>query len=304
VQTIIQNVLDALSLGSLFALTALGIGLIFGVMRLMNYAHGDLITLGAYSLIVPSSAATATMFVGSWPAPAIVFAVALIVVICALICERLAFRPMRNANPSTLLISSFALSFFIQNGIIIVFTGRPKGVDLWPGLSQAIDFHGVRLQLLQLVIVGMTASLLATLTVVLKHTAVGRQMRAASEDFMMARFLGVRADRVMAIAFAVSGLLAAAVAIPYVSQRGSLTFNMGLPLVLSGFVATVIGGMGSLAGAVIGGFVVGASSVFFQVVLPPGLRLDRDAFVFALVLVILFLRPNGLVKVKSIEERV
>ncbi len=303
-QDIAQNVLDAVSLGSLFALTALGIGLIFGTMRLMNFAHGDLITVGAYALIIPANTADATMLIGAWPAPAIVVAICVIVIGFAVACERLAFRPLRNANPSTLLIASFALSYFLQNAVIMIYGGRPKGVDLWPGLGKTIEFGGGHLQLLELVVVGVTLVLLVLLTLLLKHTAIGRQMRAASEDFMMARFLGVRANRVIATAFGISGLLAATVSILYVVQRGSLTFNMGLPLVLAAFVATVIGGMGSLIGAVLGGFVVGAANVLFQIILPADLRLDRDAYVFALILVILFVRPSGLVKVKAVQERI
>ena len=108
---LVQNAIDALALGSLYALTALGIGLIFGVMRLINFAHGDLIMIGGYALIVPSSAAAAVAFIGAWPAPAMVAAIVFIVMLFALACERLAFRPLRRADPSVLLITSFALSF-------------------------------------------------------------------------------------------------------------------------------------------------------------------------------------------------
>ena len=120
----------------------------------------------------------------------------------------------------------------------------------------------------------------------------------------MARLLGVRANRVIAVAFAISGLLAAVVSLLYVTQRGALSFNMGIPLVLFAFVATVVGGMGSLLGAVLGGFVVGFASVFFQVILPVAERPQRDVLVYGLILLILLLRPSGLVKVKSIEEKV
>ena len=219
-------------------------------------------------------------------------------------CERLAFRPLRGASPSVLLIASFALSYFLQNAIIMLYGSRPKGVNLWPSLGDLIVVGRVRLQLLQLVTIGVTMVLLALLVLFLRRTPIGRQMRAASEDFTMARFLGVRANRVIAAAFAVSGFLAAVVSMLYVVQSGKLTYNLGVPLVLAAFVATVIGGMGSLLGAVLGGFVVGAASVFFQIVLPPDVRPDRDACVFALILVILLLRPSGLLRVKSAKERV
>jgi len=304
VQAVVQNIIDALSLGSLFALTSLGIGLIFGIMRLINFAHGDLIMIGAYALIVPSAAVAPQLFIGAWHPAAVVAAIILIVIIFAVACERLAFRPLRDADPSVLLIASFALSFFFQNMVLLIYEGRPKGVDLWPVLTDPFLLGDIRLPRLQIVMIAATATLLLLLVLFLKRTAIGRQMRAASEDFMMARFLGVRANRVIAAAFAISGLLAAVVSLLFVVQNGVLKFDMGVPLVLAAFVGTVVGGMGSLVGAVVGGFVVGVASVFFQIVLPLEMRLNRDAWVYGLILVILLLRPGGIVKVKAVEERI
>ena len=301
---LVQNAIDALALGSLFALTALGIGLIFGVMRLINFAHGDLIMIGGYALIVPSSAAAAVAFIGAWPAPALVSAICLIVMLFALACERLAFRPLRRADPSVLLITSFALSFFLEHLVVMIYGGRVKAVSIWPELLEVLLIGGVRIPYLQIVTIGVTIGLLVLLVLFLKRTAMGIQMRAASEDFSTARLLGVRANRVIAVAFAISGLLAAVVSLLYVSQVGALTYSMGIPLVLFAFVATVVGGMGSLTGAVLGGFVVGIASVGLQVALPVAMRPDRDVFVYGLILLILLLRPSGLVKVKSIEEKV
>ena len=303
-QAVVQNIIDALSLGSLFALTSLGIGLIFGIMRLINFAHGDLIMIGAYALIVPSAAVAPQLFIGAWHPAAVVAAIILIVIIFAVACERLAFRPLRDADPSVLLIASFALSFFFQNLVLLIYEGRPKGVDLWPVLTDPFLLGDIRLPRLQIVMIAATAALLLLLVLFLKRTAIGRQMRAASEDFMMARFLGVRANRVIAAAFAISGLLAAVVSLLFVVQNGVLKFDMGVPLVLAAFVGTVVGGMGSLVGAVVGGFVVGVASVFFQIVLPLEMRLNRDAWVYSLILVILLLRPGGIVKVKAVEERI
>lgn len=300
---LVQNVIDAIALGSLFALTALGIGLIFGIMRLINFAHGDFIMIGAYALIVPSSAITATLFIGAWPAPLLIGAICLILILLALASERLAFRPVRTAVPSVLLITSFALSFFFESAVIMVYGGRPKAVNIWAELVEPIVIAGVRIPQLQIITIAVTISLLLLLVLFLRRTAMGVAMRAASEDFRMARLLGVRANRVIAVAFAISGFLAAVVSLLYVAQTGVLSFHMGIPLVLFAFVATVVGGMGSLSGAVLGGFVVGVASVFFQVVLPVEARPNRDVWVYGMVLLILLLRPTGLVKVKSIEER-
>ncbi|MBM3518843.1 MAG: branched-chain amino acid ABC transporter permease, partial [Alphaproteobacteria bacterium] len=218
ISSLIQNLIDAMSLGSLFALTSLGIGLIFGIMRLINFAHGDMIMIGGYSLIVPSSAVAATMFIGAWPAPLLAAAVCLIVILLAIACERLAFRPLRDANPSVLLITSFALSFFLQNAVLIIYSGRPKGVDVWPELVDPILFSGIRVPALQIVTIVVTLVLLLLLVFFLQRTPIGIQMRAASEDFRMARLLGVRANRVIAAAFAISGFLAAVVSLLFVVQ--------------------------------------------------------------------------------------
>ena len=300
----IQNAIDALALGSLYALVALGIGLIFGIMRLINFAHGDFIMLGAYALIVPSSAATATLLIGAWPAPLLIGAICLFVILVALGTERLAFRPVRAAAPSVLLITSFALSFFFQNLVIMVYGGRPKAMNIWAGLAEPIIVAGIRIPKLQMITIAVTMLLLLLLALFLKRTPMGVAMRAASEDFRMARLLGVRANRVIAAAFAISGFLAAVVSLLYVAQTGVLAYHMGVPLVLFAFVATVVGGMGSLGGAVLGGFIVGIASVFFQVVLPIDWRPNRDVWVYGMILLIMLLRPAGLIRVKSAEERV
>lgn len=303
-QAIVQNIVDALSLGSLFALTALGISLLFGIMRLVNFAHGDLITVGAYALIIPSTNSNAVMYIGAWPVILTIVAICLVVIILAVLCERIAFRPLRGADPSVLMIASFAVSYFLQNALIMIYGGRPKGVDLWPFLQQQVQIGSIRLQLLQLMTIATTFVLLGLLALFLHRSALGRQMRAASENFLMARLLGVRANLVIAAAFALSGFFAAVVSMFYVVQRGTLAYDVGVPLVMAGFVATVIGGMGSVLGAVLGGFFVGVANVFFQVVLPIEMRSNRDAFVFAFVVLILLIRPSGLIKVKSVEERV
>lgn len=301
---LLQHVVDAVALGSLYALTALGIGLIFGVMRLINFAHGDFIMVGAFSLVVPSSAATSTLLIGAWPAPLLAAGVCGVVILLALATERLAFRPVRRAEPSVLLITSFAVSFFLQHAVIAIHGGRPKSANIWPNLMDPVIVAGVRIPQLQLITIAVTLVLLAALVLFLKRTPIGVAMRAASEDFLTARLLGIRANHVIAAAFAISGLLAAVVSLLYVAQTSVLSFQMGVPLVLFAFVATVVGGMGSLAGAVLGGFVVGVGSVFFQVILPEAWRSNRDVWVYALVLLILLFRPSGLVKSKSIEEKV
>jgi branched-chain amino acid transport system permease protein len=291
---LVQTLVDAVSLGSLYALTALGIGLIFGVMRLINFAHGELITFAAYALLALSGQSVPVMLLGAIAAAAVL----------ALATERAAFRPLRNADPTTLLISSFAVSFFLQKILILAVGSRLKGLDFLPELGHQIDFVGIRLPRLQIVTIVVGAVLLICLTWFLKATRFGLQMRAAAEDFRMARLLGVRANRVIAMAFALSGILAAVVSCLIVAQTGVMQPRMGVQLVIIAFVGTVIGGLGSLTGAALGGFLVGAASILLQALLPPDLRVFREAFVFIAVVLILLFRPQGLIPARGLKERI
>ena len=290
----VQHASDAISLGALYALLGLGIGLIYGVMRLVNFAHGDFIMIGGYTLFVVAEQHVVVMIV----------ATILMVVALALVSERLVFRPLRRASPATLLIGSVALSYFLSNFILVVFLGRPKTMAFGRELIEPFEILGVRIPQINIVVIAMTIVLMAGLALFLKRTTVGTNMRAAAEDFVMAQLLGVRANVVIAMAFAVGGFLAAMVALLYFSQTGSVSPRTGLPLVIIAFVATVVGGLGSLVGAALGGFIVGVVSVVLQIALPVDLRPFRDAFVFALVILMLVFRPGGLLIVQAMRERV
>jgi len=293
-QPILQTLADALSVGGLYALTALGIGLIFGIMRLINFAHGELIAIAGYTLLA---------LFGMPPAAAIVAAAAAAMLL-APVTERLAFRPLRGADPATLLIASFAVSFFLQKTLILFVGARPKGIDFLPLLGRQVDALGVRLRSLEIVAIAVSAILLAALSWFLKATRFGLEMRAAAEDFTMARVLGVRANRVIATAFAISGLLAATVSCLVVAETGVVQPRMGLQLTIIAFVGTVIGGLGSLAGAALGGFLVGAATILLQALLPPDLRAFREAFLFLAVTLVLVLRPRGLIPARGLRERI
>lgn len=291
---VLQTLVDALSVGGLYALTALGIGLIFGVMRLINFAHGELIMITGYALLA---------LLGQ-PLPVMLAGGLLAAVILALLTERVAFRPLRDADPATLLIASFAVSFFLQKTLVLFVGSRPKGIDFLPALGRQIELAGIRLQVLQVVTIAVSAILLAALTWFLRSTRLGLHMRAAAEDFRMARVLGVKANRVIATAFALSGVLAAAVAFLVIAQTGTVQPRMGLQLVIIAFVGTVIGGLGSLAGAALGGFLVGAATILLQALLPPDLRVFREAFMFVAVTLVLLLRPQGLIPARGLKERI
>jgi branched-chain amino acid transport system permease protein len=289
-----QHVVDAISLGSLDAMLALGIALVFGVMHLVNFAHGELVMIGGFTIFL-----TAAL-----PWPLIVIIVLAAVALAALLMERIAFRPVRSADPTTLLVTSFAVSILLQSVAAIIWGRRAKGVDFASGLSEPVTIFGTRIAIVDLVAIGVGVALVTGLALFLTRTATGTAMRAAAEDFTMARLLGVSANRVIAAAFAMSGILAAAAALLLVASTGTVQANMGLQPVLIGFVATVIGGVGSLVGAALGGFVLGALTVTMQVTLPLDARGYRDAAVFAIVILILLVRPSGLVASSALEERV
>ncbi len=301
----LQVVVDAASLGSLYALLALAIGLLFGIMRLVNFAQGDYITLGAYALILPSGDAVATMLVGSWPWPAMVLTVVVVCVIAALLTERLVFRPLRRADSETLLIASFAVSFLIQNVVLVVYGGRPKSAGILDGLTESVTLFGnLRVAGVELVTLAAVAVLSVGLVLFLQYTSLGVQMRAVAEDFRMAQLLGVRGNRVVAIAFGISGLIGGITSVLIVAQTGVLDYRMGVLVIVYAFFATVVGGMGSLIGAALGGFVIGSLSVFLQAYLPVDMRPFRDAFLFTIVIAILLLRPQGLIVPRGARERV
>lgn len=292
--TAIQIAVDALSLGGLYALTALGIGLIFSVMRLANFAHAELVTCAAYALFALSGQPLVMAFAGS-----VVLAVAL-----AVMTERIAFRPLRRADPTTMMIASFTVSMLIQKLLIFGLGSRPKSLDPVPALSQAVMIGPTQVSLLKLVTIAVCAVLLLALTLFLKRTSFGLQMRAAAENFTMAQLTGVRANAVIVVAFALSGALAAVVALLFAAQSGFVQPRLGVPLMITAFVATVIGGMGSLPGAVIGGLLVGVVTTLLQACLPADLRPFREAFLFALVILALLVRPNGLFPARGLKERI
>jgi branched-chain amino acid transport system permease protein len=290
----IQVLVDALSVGGLYALTALGIGLIFGVMRLSNFAHSEFITIAAYVLLALSGLPIALAFVA-----AILASVAL-----AALTERFAFRPIRNADPATMLISSFAVSMLLQKLLVFGIGSRPKALDPLPALSEAVSIGGVQLSSLKLVTILVCALALGLLTYFLRRTRYGLQMRAAAENFTMSRLVGVRANVVIALAFALSGALAAIVALLFAAQTGFVQPRFGVQIVIIAFVATVIGGLGSLEGAVAGAFLVGGLSTLLQAFLPADLRPFREAFLFLGVILVLLARPQGLFPARGLKERV
>ncbi|MBW0156609.1 branched-chain amino acid ABC transporter permease [Sedimentimonas flavescens] len=300
----LQVLFDALSLGSLYALGALGIALIFGVMRLVNFAHGDVIAFSVFALLWPSTDAVAIVFAGHLPWFLLIPFVLAVGAGLSVLSEIVVFRRFRHASPATMMIASFALGFVIRYFLLMLFSSRPKSISLLPALSQPVEILGARMPLLQLITILATIVMLIALSVFVRRTRFGLEMRAAAENFTMARMLGVRANRVIMGAFALSGALAGAISIILGAQTGTADIQMGGAVMLMAFIATVIGGLGSLEGAVLAGFLLGAASVVMQTVLPPEARPFRDAFVYGAVILVLLFRPQGLIAARGTKERV
>ncbi len=283
---LIQQTINALSLGGVYALLSLGLAVVFSIVRLINFAHGEIMTVAGYAIWVSLTLAA--------PVPAAILAGLIVAALSAVAMERVAFRAMRGANVTSLLITSFAVSEIIkvvfQNGI----SARPVPVVLPSWLTATLDLGVARVGMISIIsILSVLASLLV-LGTFLRRATLGLAMRAAAEDFAVVRLMGVRANHVVALAFAISGLLAGVAAVLWVAQRGSVDPLMGATPVLKAFIATVLGGLGSLPGAVLGGFVVGAVEVFLQAFLPETAQPFREAISLSLIIGLLVWRPNGL----------
>jgi branched-chain amino acid transport system permease protein len=266
-------------------LIALGIALVFGMMKLVNLAYGELIMIGGYVM---------------YGLAGVPWALAIVLTICAtalaaVLMERVAFRPVRGADATTLLITSFVLGYFLQNLALVVMGSIPKALEYPAFVSQSLDFGSLTISKLNLLTIGVTLALLAGLAIFLRKTPLGVQMRAAAEDFTMARLLGVKANRVIAAAFALSGLVAGVIGVLYLANLGTVSYISGFNPLLIGVVATVTGGLGSLLGAAIGGYAIGFLQVMLQAYLPSGAAPWRDAFVFGVVILILLVRPQGII---------
>jgi branched-chain amino acid transport system permease protein len=280
----LQAVIDGIALGAIYGVVAVGIGLVFGVMRLVNLAYGELITAGAYTLA----------FLSGQPAVIAITACFAVVIAMSLVLERVAFRPLRGASPATMLIASFALSYLLQNIYLLAFGSRGSTIGTLGGLNTAIAIGTLRIRWIAIVAVIVGVALLAGLTLLLNRTTIGLQLRAASADFRTARLLGVRANRVIAFAFAVSGALAAAVSVLLTVQSPLVTPNFGVQVTLFALIGVVVGGLDRLMSATLGGFAIGFATAFVGDELPSSSSVYLPSVVYGLVIVVLLVRPGGL----------
>ena len=278
---------DAFGLGAIYALMAVGIGLVFGVLRLVNFAYGQLIMAGAYVLAYTSG----------WPVAASIVACFAAVVALSLAMDRLVFRPLRSAAPATMLVTTFAVSFLFQAVALIIDlrdgTLGEIATSVAP-LNQVVTIGGVEVRKVTFVAVGVALGALIALAVVLTRTTIGLQTRAAAADFRTARLLGVRANRVIAFAVFVSGLLAGAVAVLLTVQSPFVQPDFALENTITVLVGVVVGGIDRLWTATLGGFAIGFVSVLVNAQLPTDKTVFLPSVVYGLVIVVLLLRPAGL----------
>lgn len=288
----LQQLLNALSLGGTYALLALGLAVVFSIIGLINFAHGELMTIAGYVMAFSLAAALPLGL-------AIPLAVG-VATLSAMAMERVAFRPARGASTTTLLLTSFVVSAILRVLFQNFISARPVPVPLPASLSGVFRIGSLHLGIIQSISIVTTAVMLVGLVLFLNRTVAGRAMRAAAEDFAVVRLMGLRANGIVATAFAISGLLAGVAGILWVAQRGSVDPLMGFLPVLKAFIAAIIGGLGSLTGAVAGGFLLGFIEVMLQAWLPDSLLPYRDAFAIMLVIAVLLFRPQGLLARKAI----
>ncbi|HEX3208555.1 MAG TPA: branched-chain amino acid ABC transporter permease [Geminicoccaceae bacterium] len=281
-------VIDVLSLGSLYALMALGLVLVYGILKLVNFAYGELIMVAGYALYLLDGS----------PLPWLVMALVAILaaVLASVLTERIAFRPVREKSLTAMLITSFAVSTLLQNAALLLISPRARVVPLPDLFSQNFMIGGVLIQVRDLLAVAVSLAMLALFTLLLNRTVLGIALRAAADNFRMTRMLGVPANLVISVAFAISGLLAGVVALFWLGRTASVTPGIGLEPLIVAFVATVVGGLNSLQGAVVGGYVLALMTVGINTFLPQDLVDYRQAFTFGLVILILLFRPEGLIR--------
>jgi branched-chain amino acid transport system permease protein len=279
-----QALVDAVGLGAIYALVAVGIGLVFGVLRLVNFAYGELITAGGYTLA----------YLNDQPAVVAIVACFAVVIALALVQERVAFRRLRNASPATMLVATFAVSFLLQAIYLLAFGSRGKIVGALGSLDRAVSVGGVDIRKISIVSVVVAAALVAATAAALARTEIGLHVRAAAADFRTARILGVRADRVIGFSFVVSGALAAAVSVLITVQNPLVTPDFGVQITIFALVGVVVGGLDRLPTATLGGFAIGFTSSLVGSVLPSSSSVYLPSLVYGLVIVVLLARPSGL----------
>ena len=282
-----QTLSDAIGLGAIYALMAVGIGLVFGVLRLVNFAYGQLVMAGAYTLA----------FTSGWPVVGSILACFVVVVALSLAMERAVFRPLRGQSPAVMLVTTFAIAFVLQ-AIALIVDLRDNTIgeiasSVAP-LNRSVSVGGVDVRKITIVAIVVAAVTLALLALLLTRTTIGLHTRAAASDFRTARLLGVRANRVIGFAALLSGVLAATVSVLLTVQTPFVSPDFALRDTIVVLVGVVVGGIDRLWTATLGGFTIGFAAGVINGALPTDKTVYLPSAVFALVILVLLLRPAGL----------
>ncbi len=289
-----QHLVNGTSLGSLYALIAIGYTMVYGILRLINFAHGDIFMLGAY---ITYYGMTYT------PLPWwLVFILSAVITGgTGVLLEKLAYKPLRESPRIMILISAIGASFLLQNLGILVFGGRPKAFPIPDVLNKTLVIGGISVSLVSVIIPIITIILLVGLTFIIQKTKTGMAMRALSKDYEVASLMGIDINRVISFTFFIGSFLAAVGGILWGTKYPQLLPLMGVIPGLKCFIAAVIGGIGNITGAVIGGFILGLGEIMLIAFLP-ALTGYRDAFSFVLLIIILLVKPTGIMGQKMTEK--
>jgi branched-chain amino acid transport system permease protein len=292
-----QVQVDAVALGSIFALMAVGIGLVFGVMRLVNFAYGQLIMAGAFALAFASER--------DWPVGVGIALCFAVVLALSLAMERVVFRPLRTQSAAVMLVATFAVAFLLQSIALVWFGPLGKTATSLVALNRPISIGSVDVRKITIVAILTAALCLLVLVTLLNRTVIGLHMRAAAMDFQTARLLGVRANLVSAVAVLIAGVLAAVVAVMLTVQFPTVTPTFALQETILVLAGVVVGGMTRLLSATLGGFLIGYVSGLLGGALPSSQSQYLPSLLFGLVILVLLLRPDGLfTRRRGLVERV
>ena len=291
VSSILEQLINGLRTGSIYALIALGYTMVYGIAKMINFAQGDIIMVGAYTLFVGS------ITLGLNP----VLAVILTIIVCAalgIVTEKVAYKPLRNAQPLAVLITAIGVSYLLQNLSLLIFKATPipfGSIIKFPSVSiGGINISGVTIVTFIVTIISMVA-----LTLFINNTKQGRAMRAVSEDKGAAELMGINVNRTISQTFAIGSALAAVAGILYIAQYESLQPTLGALPGIKAFVAAVLGGIGSIPGAMLGGLVLGIIESLSKAYISTQLA---DAIVFGVMVIVLLVKPSGLLGKMQIEK--
>ncbi|MBW6409890.1 branched-chain amino acid ABC transporter permease [Clostridium weizhouense] len=293
--TFMQHLTNGISLGSLYALIAIGYTMVYGILKLINFAHGDIFMMAAYFAFFGVATFNLPWYFA--------FLIAIIMAgALGMLIEFTAYRPLRSAPKISILISAIGVSFLLENLAVVLFGGKPKAFPTPEILTDVVVIGGVSIQKLTFVIPLVTIILLYALLHLVNNTNIGMAMRAVSKDVETARLMGINVNRIISFTFAIGSMLAAIGAIMWSVKYPQIVALMGVIPGLKCFIAAVIGGIGDIKGAVIGGFILGIGEIMIIAFLP-GLTGYRDAFAFILLIIILLFKPTGIMG-KNLTEKV